>query len=51
MSETIPDDIREAAIRAVDEAREDFLLAKTSDNQSNLRKVAINCVEKVTLPR
>lgn len=42
----IPDDIHEAAIRAVDEGREDFLLAKISDNTANLRKVAIAVVEK-----
>ncbi len=48
-AQTIPDDIREAAIRAVQAAREDFLLAKVSDNQANLRKVAIDCVEKAIL--
>ncbi len=44
-AQTIPEDIREAAIRAVQAAREDFLLAKVSDNQANLRSVAIECVE------
>ncbi|SFG56783.1 hypothetical protein [Ensifer sp. OV372] len=47
--QTIPDDIREVAISAVQAAREDFLLAKVSDNQANLRKVAIECVEKAIL--
>jgi len=48
-AKTIPDDIRNAAMRAVDADREDFLLAKASDNQANIRKVAIACVEKAIL--
>lgn len=43
MSE-IPDDVRDAAINIVDLSREDFLLAKVSDNESNLRNVAIDAV-------
>ncbi|TWB61663.1 hypothetical protein FBZ98_1011008 [Rhizobium sp. ERR 922] len=45
----IPGDIHDTAMHAVDGAREDFLLAKASDNQANLRKVAIACVEKAIL--
>lgn len=48
-AQTIPKDIHDSAMRAVDAAREDFLLAKISDNQWNLRKVAIACIEKVIL--
>ncbi|MDK4703874.1 hypothetical protein PH562_16605 [Rhizobium sp. CNPSo 4062] len=48
-AQIIPEDIHDAAVRAVDADREDFLLAKVSDNQMNLRKVAIACVEKAIL--
>jgi hypothetical protein len=42
MPEGKSDDLMEAAIRAVDAAREDLLLAKASDNKALLRQVAIS---------
>lgn len=44
-----PADLLEAAIRAVDAAREDMLLAKASDNAALLRKVAIAVVHGALL--
>ncbi|TCV66312.1 hypothetical protein [Neorhizobium sp. S3-V5DH] len=46
----VPEDTaREAAIRAVDAAREDFLLAKVSENDALLRRVAISVVTGAVL--
>lgn len=49
MPEGKSDDLMEAAIRAVDAAREDLLLAKASDNIYLLRKVAISVVHGALL--
>lgn len=49
MPEGKSDDLMEAAIRAVDAAREDMLLAKASDNTYLLRKVAISVVHGALL--
>lgn len=49
MPEGKSDDLMEAAIRAVDAAREDMLLAKASDNKALLRKVAISVVHGALL--
>lgn len=49
MPEGKSDDLMEAAIRAVDAAREDLLLAKASDNKALLRKVAIEVVHGALL--
>lgn len=43
------DDLMEAAIRAVDAAREDLLLAKASDNKALLRQVSISMVHGALL--
>lgn len=49
MPEGKSDDLMEAAIRAVDAAREDLLLAKASDNKALLRRVAISMVHGALL--
>ncbi|MEN3145721.1 hypothetical protein ABCW43_00240 [Neorhizobium sp. IRAMC:178] len=49
MPEGKSDDLMEAAIRAVDAAREDLLLAKASDNKDLLRQVAISVVHGALL--
>lgn len=45
----IPNDVLVRATAAVDDAREDFLLAKVSDNQHNLRKVAVDVLSRAIL--
>jgi hypothetical protein len=49
MHEGKSDDLMEAAIRAVDAALEDLLLAKASDNKALLRQVAISMVHGALL--
>lgn len=49
MPEGKSDDLMEAAIRAVDAAREDLLLAKASENKARLRRVAISMVHGALL--
>lgn len=49
MPEGKSDDLIEAAIRVVDAAREDLLLAKASENKALLRQVAISVVHGALL--